>query len=221
MEYQGPEPADLANVEALNRAFLYWLRARVGSRVAADEAVVALADRLAAMNDCEIGRLARTPFLLMSVNDRDERRWREIFASSPCADLLDAGNRPGGVEGRLVLATLGFLWHVANRNPYTARLVSGASLEWCDRLAALRLVALYEQVTHCLPPQPKRACDSDFWRKLLDAGTSSRKDVRLAARISAMQTVITRSAQSSRRPLAAAACRLPAVSMRVAERRRN
>ena len=26
MEYQGPEPADLANVNALNLAFLEWLR---------------------------------------------------------------------------------------------------------------------------------------------------------------------------------------------------
>jgi hypothetical protein len=173
------------------------------------------------MKDREIGRLSRTPFLLMSVNDEDERRWREVFASNPCADLLDAEYLPDRAESRLLMATLGFLWHVAKRNPYTARLVSGASLDWCDQFASLPLVALYEQLGHCSPLRPRLAHDGDFWRKLLGAGISSRKDVRLAARISAMQTVITRCAPMKGQPLAAAACKLPAVSMRVADRRRD
>lgn len=221
MEYQGPEPADLANVEALNEAFLQWLRTRKAGVVIADDAVAALADSLAGMKDCEIGRLSRTPFLLMSANDEDERYWRQVFASNPHTDLLDAEYRPDGVESSLLMATLGFLWHVAKRNPYAARLVSGTSVEWCDQLAALPLVALYEQIGRCSPLRPRLAHDGDFWRKLLGPGISSRKDVRLAARISAMQMVLTGSAMKTRRPLAAAACSLPTVSMRVADRRRD
>jgi hypothetical protein len=221
MEYEGPEPADLANVEALNRAFLRWLRTRAKRR-AADDRVAALARRISALKECEIERLSRAPFLLMTVGERDERRWQEVFGNRANVDLLDTDYSPDRVEGRIVMATVGFLWHLARRNPYAARLVSGTSLEWCDQLARQPIAALFDQIEALAPPMPRLADDGDFWRKLLNAGTSVRKDIRLAARLSALQTVITRSAaRTTRGPLAVAACEMPPVSMRLSDRRRS
>jgi hypothetical protein len=221
MEYRGPEPADLANVEALNQAFLRWLRERPDDPAFDGEVAPGISARIRGIKDHEIERLARAPFLLMSLNEEDERRWRDVFANAPCMDLLDARYRCGEVENRLTLAVLGFLWQLARRNPYTTRLVSGVSLNWCEQLSALPLVALYAQVDRCSPLQPRLAKDGELWRKLLEAGVSARQEVRWAARVSAMQTVITGSPAATRRPFAAAACNMPAVSMRVAARNRN
>ena len=190
MEYQCPEPADLANVEALNQAFLRWLHEQQQHLKPCGETTTRLGDRLGRLDDREVGHLARVPFLLMSLDEHDDRRWREVFAAAPCVDLFDAQHRRGEIENRLALAMLGFLWQLARRNPYAARLVSGATLEWCDQLATLSLVALYAQVGRCSPLQPRLSRDTDFWKKLLGAGTSNRREVRLAARASAMQTVI-------------------------------
>ena len=221
MEYQCPEPADLANVEALNRGFLYWLREHQQDLTPRSENAKQLGARLARLDDGTVARLARVPFLLMSLDEHDDRRWRQVFAAEPYADLFDTQHRRGEIETRLTLAMLGFLWQLARRNPYTARLVSGATLEWCDHLAALSLVALYAQVGRCSPLQPRLSGDAGFWNKLLGGGTSGRREVRLAARVSAMQVVIADSAMSMPRQLPAAACNMPAVPIRVAARRRS
>ena len=221
MDYEGLEPADLANVEALNRAFLLWLR-DPSKRTIRDAEVASLARRLSTLNECEIARLSRTPFLLMSIQDRDERRWRAVFENRCSADLFDGSCRPGRQESSILMATLGFLWSMARRNPYAARLVSGTSLEWCDQLAGRPVMEVFEHAAQFSPPVPRRADDSDFWRKLIDAGTSIRKDVRLAARISALHTTITRSAaKTTTGPVAVAACDMPPVSMQVTDRRRG
>jgi hypothetical protein len=180
-----------------------------------------LGHRLGRLDDREASRLARVPFLLMSLDEHDDRRWREVFAAAPNGDLFDAQYRRGEVEDRLTLALLGFLWQLVRRNPHTARLVSGATLEWCDSLAALSLVALYAQASRCSPLQPRLSGDADFWNKLLGAGISGRQELRLAAHASAMQTVITGSATNVPPRLSAAACNMPAVPTRVAARRRK
>lgn len=221
MEYQCPEPADLANVEALNHAFLSWLRERQQDPTPRSEPAKQLGARLGRLDSEAAARVARAPFLLMSLDEHDERRWRQVFADTPCADLFDTQHRRSEIESRLTLAMLGFLWQLARRNPYATRLVSGATLEWCDHLATLSLVALYAQVGRCPPLQPRLSGDADFWDKLLDGGTSSRREVRLAARVSAMQTVIAGGATSMPRKLPAAARSMPAVPMRVAARRRT
>ena len=120
------------------------------------------------------------------------------------------------------MATLGFLWSLARRNPYAARLVSGTSLEWCDQLARQPVIEVIEHVAQFSPAMPRRPDDSDFWRKLIDAGTNVRKDVRLAARISALHTIITRSAaKTTTRPVAIAACDMAPATMQVPDRRRG
>ena len=219
MEYQGPEQADLANVCALNISYLDWLRARgnVGAAEASMRPEIGAA--LAGMSRLQLERLSRVPFLLMSFREYDEGHWRSLLAENPGVDLFHAVRVPDEDAIRLISAGLGFLWQLSKRSPYAARLVSGASLDWCEQLAAYTLVELYSRViTEDRLLEPRMFDNPDFWQKLLNAGVSARKDVRTAARVSALQVVLTRSATGSYRRLAAAACNMPAVAVRVGNR---
>ena len=215
MEYQGPEPADLTNVCALNIAFLDWLRARNGSEASTLSRSPEILEALAGMGRCQLERLSRAPFLLMSFREYDENQWRGLFAERHDADLLHSLEMPDEEAARLIAAGLGFLWQLSKRNPYSARLVSGACLNWCEQLADCTLVELFTRAvsTHSLL-EPRMADNQELWQKLLSAGVSAKKDVRRAARVSALQTVLTRSPTSSYRRLAAAACNMPAVAVR-------
>lgn len=219
MEYQGPEPADLANVCALNIAYLDWLRACGNTRAAEVSMTPEISTALAGMSRLQLERLSRAPFLLMSFREYDEGQWRSLFAEPPAADLFHALQGPDEDATRLIAAGLGFLWQLSKRNPYTARLVSGANLNWCEQLAECTLVELFSRaVTEYRLLEPRMFDNPDLWQKLLNAGVSAKKDVRMAARVSALQTVLTRSETGSYRQLAAAACSMPAVAVRVADR---
>jgi hypothetical protein len=61
---------------------------------------------------------------------------------------------------------------------------------------------------------PRMADEPDIWNRLLAAGVSNRRDTRHAARVSALQTLLTRRPLRHSRPLAAAACRMPPVKTR-------
>jgi hypothetical protein len=219
MEYQGPEPADLANVGALNIAFLAWLRARASNGSAPPSLPPAIAAALAGMSRLQLERLSRVPFMLMSLREYDEARWRSLFTESGTDDLFLALQTPDEEATRLITAGLGFLWQLSKRNPYAARLVSGASLPWCEQLATVTLVDLFSRamVERSLL-EPRMIDNAELWQKLLNAGVSARKDVRMAARVSALQTVLTHSPSGTYRQLAAAACSMPAAAVRVAER---
>jgi len=219
MEYQGPEPADLANVCALNIAYLDWLRARGSTTVGEVSMTPEISAALAGMSRTQLERLSRVPFLLLSFREYDESQWRTMFAERPVADLFHALQVPDEEATRLISAGLGFLWQLSKRNPYAARLVSGASLNWCEQLAACTLVELFSRAVAKYPLlEPRMSDNPDLWQKLLSAGVSARKDVRMAARVSALQTVLTRSATGSYRHFAAAACSMPAVAVRVSKR---
>jgi hypothetical protein len=63
--------------------------------------------------------------------------------------------------------------------------------------------------------------DTELWNKLLTSGVSGKRDVRMAARVSALQSVLTGAAHSGNRQFATAACQLPAARMRVADDRQR
>ena len=219
MEYQGPEPTDLANVCALNIAFLDWLRARGGSGAATHPRTPEILPALAGMSARQLERLSRAPFLLMSFREYDESQWRSLFAGRPDTDLFHSLEKPDEEAARLITAGLGFLWQLSKRNPYAARLVSGAGLNWCEQLADCTLVELFTRaVSGRSLLEPRMIENPDLWQKLLNAGVSAKRDVRRAARVSALQTVLTHSSTGSYRHLAAAACNMPAVAVRVAGR---
>ncbi len=199
MPFAGPEPADLANVRALNRTFIDLVRsqrARCGSQ----------GERVAALDRRRSERLAGCPFLLYSLSEHDAARWARGFEGARQQDLVDALARPGDELVRLGIVTLGFLWQFARRRPYAARVVSGAPLEWCETLAESTLVGASQFVaTEPGLIELRLAGDEAFWRKLLVAGTSHERDVREAAQLSALHTLLTNTADDVRLRLPVAA----------------
>ena len=221
MEFQGPEARDLANVYALNQAFLDVLRNADEQLLRAWPANDALVKKLVALGRHRADRLAQCPFLLFALAESEEWRWARLFDEQESPDLVDRLERPSEASARLAAAALGFLWELAKRNPYAARLVSGATLSWCEQLTDTSPVRLFEFAAS--EPKllaPRLANRNEFWAKLLVAGSSQDKDIRHAAQLCGLQTVLTRQKSERYRQLPAAACSMPAPSTRVADRRR-
>ena len=90
MDFQPPEPADLANVRALNIAFVDALCAKT----LPDRLIATIPDGLQAVcgHTQAAQRLYSCPFLLFSLAEHDMPRWNRLFerprASRP--DLVDA-----------------------------------------------------------------------------------------------------------------------------------
>ncbi len=218
MDYQGPEPADLENVHALNTAFLEWLAGDDRSRALPANTP----QLLAGLDRRQLARLARVPFMLVSLREYDEDYWRSLFAQRQNMSLLSGMQKPDDAGSRLTTAALGFLWQLASRNPYAARLVSGAGLNWCEQLAGCTFMDLVGRVAE--EPsllEPRMSDDVEFWTKMLTSGVSNKRDVRMAARVSALQSVLTGAAHLTYRQFATAARQLPAARMRVADYRRR
>lgn len=219
MDFQPPEPADLANVRALNIAFVDALCAKT----LPDRLFATIPDGLQAVcgHTQAAQRLYSCPFLLFSLAEHDMPRWNRLFerprASRP--DLVDAMAGNGDVLAPVVLAALGFLWHLARRRPYAARVVSGASLAWCERLSESTLVDVYRfAVADGSLIGFRNGTDAAFWRRLLVSATSNEKPVRHAARLAALQTLLTEISAGTYQRLAAAACSMPAPARKVADK---
>jgi hypothetical protein len=221
MHYRGPDRADLTNVLVLNRAFVAWQRTRPRDSARERDLSPQTRARFAALNAEQRERLARIPFLLMSFAEDDEARWQSLFAEQRTRDLLlQCVQVPDEVASRVTSAGLGFLWQLAQRNPYAARLVSGASPAWCEQLAASTLMDLLARALE--DPTllaPRMAGNTGFWDRLLTAGVSNRRQLRLAARVAALQAVLTRGPVRADRLLRAAACGMPAAGVRRTVRR--
>ena len=210
MHYNGPDRADLANVLTLNRAFIAWLRARTQENCPADGLWPETRARFIGLSCEQRERLARMPFLLMSLAEDDETRWQSLFAEQKTRDLLHCVQVRDDDASRLIAAGLGFLWQLAQRNPYAVRLVSGAGLRWCEQLASCTLMDLFARTLEDLALLGPRMPDKvELWHKLLTAGVSNRRDLRRAARVAALQIVLTQNPPQSYRSLAAAACKMP------------
>ena len=222
MEFQGPVAGDLANVHALNLAFLDVLRKDDEDPVRTRPETEALVAKLAALGTQQSGRLAQCPFLLFALAESEDWRWDSLFNSEERRDMIDRLERPSEVSARLTAATLGFLWELARRNPYAARLVSGASLNWCEQLSDASPVRLFQfAASETGLISPRLVNRAEFWAKLLDAGSSREKHIRHAAQLCALQTALTHQKSERYGQLPAAACSMPAPAMRVAERRRR
>lgn len=216
MTFNGPASVDYRNVDALNRAYLKLLQADSRALESLGELPARLRRRMTSLSRRQVKRLSTTPFLLLSLRERDDRLWDQVLASNgdgslpiePLADDLD----------RLRSAALGFVWQLARQNPYTLRLTCGASLHWCERIAERTFFGLLAAVS----PYPdllvlRRGDDHDLWRKLLVDGVSRDTGVRRAAHMSALQKVLTRQAANVPRRWAVAACRTTRPGLQVAE----
>ena len=221
MDFSGPDATDLANVESLNRAFLRCLRNASHGRQLRQQLVPAIRPVLERLTDLQIDHLAVVPFLLLSLRERDDDYWHVLFGDEANMDLLPVADAHRNTA-QLVAAELAFLWALARRNAYAARLVSGAPLNWCEHLADSTLFRLLER-THdrCDLPQPRLAANESFWSKLLGPGLSVESEVRRAAHLAALQSILTVDPTARYRPMRAAACRTQVPSLRVADKNKR
>ncbi|MCP5093450.1 MAG: hypothetical protein GY949_21275 [Gammaproteobacteria bacterium] len=199
MEYEGPTRDDLANINALNRSFL------VAMSDSATTGFGVIAERR--LTDSELSRLASAPFLLFSLREHDGEYWEHILEEVPQIDLIHSPGTPDDNIRQLQMASLGFLWQLSRRNPYAARIVSGAPVSWCERLADRTLVTLLQlAATRNDLLSARFADDEKLWRRLLGNGISARYKARLTSHQCALQAMLTRQRGPTYSRVSAAAC---------------
>jgi hypothetical protein len=203
MSYDRPRSADFANVIALNREFLRILRADVS----AFELGQPLAGKLLSMGCRQCEALAGAPFLLFSLQERNHALWQQLLVEKVSDDLLASQTPMPHAVTDLAVSTLGFLWQLAQRNPYAVRLLSGADAEWCNRITAAAFVDLSARVRQCPAlVELREHGNRQLWNKLLEHGTSPEKRVRDAAQIAAMQCLLTYASTMGEHGWRVAAC---------------
>ncbi len=190
MEYTGLMPDDLDNVRALNAA---WLKSAFGG-----------AARLSADG---VERLAATPFLLFTLYEDDEARWERLLDESRQRDLLQDRGPVADERRSLQAAGLAFLWELSRRNPYAARLVSDASNRWCSLIGSVTLIRLLECAADADLIDARFDPDSATYRRLLRRGASGLDEIREAAQLATLQSLLTAHRPGRYRRLRAAACR--------------
>jgi hypothetical protein len=204
MEYEGLTQDDLANVRALNRA---WLRLRSQD-----------SNGLPRLSGKRLERLASAPFLLFSLREHDDQWWRSLLDGGPQQDLLE--ERPIKASNLIALqsAGLAFLWALARRNPYVARLVSGAPLSWCEQIASGTMVQVLECGARCQIIEPRFDDASALYKRLWHRGGSALQELRVFAQIGALQAMLTSRELVPYRRMPAAACRMPQPAQRVSDK---
>ncbi len=204
MEYEGLTHDDLANVRALNRA---WLRLDPEDSKGPPR-----------LSGKRLERLASAPFLLFSFREHDDQRWKSLLDGGPQQDLLE--ERPIHASEFMALqsAGLAFLWALARRNPYVARLVSGAPLSWCEQIASRTLVQVLDCGARCQVIESRFDDASALYRRLWRRGGSALKEMRAFAQIGALQAMLTSRELVPCRRMPAAACRMPQPAVQVADK---
>ena len=205
MEYEALTRDDLANVRAFNSA---WLKLQPDRGI--EKGVPRLADK-------RLERLAGTPFMLFSFREQDERLWRSLLGEGRQEDLLAADSALSTELHALQSMGLAFLWELSRRNPYVARIVSGAPLRWCEQIAATTLLKVLDRTAYCLVIEPRFDPVSSIHQRLLRRGGSPVRDRRVYAQISALQVLLTGTEQIRDRQLPAAACRMVRITRQVAD----
>lgn len=185
-EFAGPSMDDYANVLALNTAFI---------KVTTD------------LKGPQRGRLGKAPFLLFSLRQDDVAWWAAVLADQRQGDLMVAAEHESPELRRIQTAAMSFLWQLARRNPYAARIISGATSAWCEKITSLPLITLLNRIGGRDDLMVSRLdLTVAMGERLLAGGTSSRRQVRRSSQLAALQTLLTHSAIDNYTRLPAAAC---------------
>lgn len=210
MDFDGPTGDDFENIRALNRAYLELLN-NAGEFARFDSG---------RLSDRQVEGLAGAPFLLCSFRERDNDYWEQLLDADPQLPLQQVDGARAAALREVRIAGLSFLWQLARRNPYAARMVSGAPLVWCERMEGITLLALLEKTAARDDLMSLRLGDRPkIWRRLLHGSNSRAHDLRVAAQCSALQTLLTDRRPAHHSPLAAAACRMSVPVRSVADRK--
>lgn len=195
MPFLSPELSDYDNVVSLNEAWLGLLQKDTRLAQGMEELPDRLRRRITTLSRQQIERLAATPFLLFSFREGDERYWTHVLGRTPERGLF----RENDIDevDTLISASLGFIWQLAQRNPYTLRLICGATLYWTERIAEQTFFGLLDAVRATGDtPDIRLVRYREFWNKLLDSGVSRERLTRRAAQMSALQVILTTSPDS-------------------------
>ena len=190
MEFEGLTRDHLANVEALNRG---WLRCWPESGASAANLAARLRERA-----------ATTPFLLFSFREQDEDLWSRLLEKPRQPDLLDQPLRSDDGLHTVQLSGLAFIWWLAWRNPYAARIISGAPAGWCEKITSVTLMRVLECTSGCSLIEPR-----------LETTSMMHKGY---AQIGALQSMLTTGQPASNGRLKAAACRMPQFTRQVTDK---
>jgi len=185
-EFPGPSPDDYANVLALNTAF-----------------IKATSD----LRGPQRGRLAVAPFLLFSLREDDAGWWADVLADQCQGDLMAATEYENPELHRIQTAAMSFLWQLGHRNPYAARIISGATIAWCEQITSLPLVTLLDRAGGRDDLMVSRlTLPAALGKRLLASGTSSRRQIRRSSQLAALQTLLARPGIDNYTRLPSAAC---------------
>jgi len=185
-EFSGPSPDDYANVLALNAAFI-----KATSKLKGPQR----------------GRLAAAPFLLFSLREDDVGWWASVLVDQPQGDLMAVAEHESPELRRIQTAAMSFLWQLARRNPYAARIISGATIAWCEKITALPLMTLLNRIGGRDDLMVSRLdLPVAQGERLLGSGTSSRRQIRRSSQLTALHTLLAQSGIDNYTRLPAAAC---------------
>jgi hypothetical protein len=190
MEYEGLTRDHLANVEALNRG---WLRCW-------GESAASPADLTARLRD----RAATAPFLLFSFREQDDDLWKRLLEKPRQPDLLDESLESNDAMHAVQITGLAFIWSLAWRNPYAARIISGAPSSWCERITSVTLM----RVLQCTSGR-------NLIRPRLETTSMMHKGF---AQMGAFQSMLTNGQPTSNVRMKAAACRSPEIARQLADK---
>ena len=190
MEYEGLTRDHLANVEALNRG---WLRCWRDSDAPAGNLTNRLRDRA-----------ATAPFLLFSFREQDDDLWNRLLEKPRQPDLLDKPLRLDDELHAVQSNGLAFIWALAWRNPYAARIISGAPAGWCEKITSVTLMRVLES-----------ASGRSLIRPRLETTSMMHKGF---AQIGAFQSMLTAAQPASAGRMKAAACRMPETVRQLADK---
>lgn len=222
MDFPGPVAADFVDVRSLNRAFLRLLTHSRDGRGLRDNLPAPVRDRVCAISTVQQERLAALPFLLVSLSEQDMDTWERLLARPGGRDLFVRETPLAQPRQRLFLAALAYAWQLGRHNAYAARLVCGASRQWCDLVSACplaRFLDLAGERGDLLVP--RFADDSLLWQRLLGAGVAEDASIRNVAHVSALQKLLTGTAAPRQQQLRSAACarKAPTATRRSSSRR--
>ena len=179
MDYQGLTFDDLANVRDLNGA---WLRL-----TGRDE------------------RLTAAPFLLFSLREDDSQLWERLLAGGGQHELFSERLAIGEALHGLHTTALAFLWELSRRNPYVARIVGGAPLDWCQRISSETLFRVLDCAAHRELIKPRFAAEAAVY-------------TRVSAHMAALQSMLTLGIDHEAAQLPAAACRMTGLVRRISNK---
>lgn len=204
MYFAGLEKADLADLLELNRGFLELLGAESAGQTILANVPDRIVGRMQSLTGRDRRRLARVPFLLCTCHAGDVEYWQALLAPGAAGDLFVDRTQQGPGLLRLTSGVIGFAWQLARKNPFAARLLTGASAAWCEEIASQPLLRLIESACRSEDGIRLRMAHEDrFWGHLLRHAVSDDPLIRRAARTSGLQRTLLSTSAPTRLPLAA------------------